>query len=210
MDIIDTALSLVTNLTSHIIELETRLASHTPLIDDESYIHRQLDDLNELHTQLQTIEKSIEELLNQSRHLGNERLSRISEQLSSRWKQINSEINQRLNFFFCDIFHFILCRKRAITQCLDTHRAFENLYQQEEHVLDNLQRRVEKLEPIPTEPKKLQQMAKNVTVNPHSYLHLFHLFDKFQDLFNDILARAQSIEHMNDVAVKFIEETKVT
>lgn len=32
---------------------------------------------------------------------------------------------------------------------------------------------------------------------------------KIQDLFNEILARAQSIEHMNDVAVKFIEETKV-
>ena len=108
------------------------------------------------------------------------------------------------------IFSSILCRKRTITQCLDTHRAFENLYQQEERVLDNLQRRVEKLEPIPTESKKLQQMAKNVTVNLHSYLHFSHLSNNFQDLFNDILARAQSIEHMNDVAVKFIEETKVT
>lgn len=105
---------------------------------------------------------------------------------------------------------FILCRKRAITQCLDTHRAFENLYQQEDRVLDNLQRRVEKVEPIPTESKKLQQMAKNVTVNLHSSLHFSHLSDNSQDLFNDILARAQSIEHMNDVAVKFIEETKVT
>jgi hypothetical protein len=96
LEIVDTALSLVTDLTSHIIELETRLASHTPLIDDESYIHRQLIDLNELDNHLQTIEKSIKELLTQSRQLGNERLIRISEQLASRWKQINSEINQRL------------------------------------------------------------------------------------------------------------------
>lgn len=95
MDIADTALSLVTDLTSHIIELETRLASHTPLIDDEAYIHRQLDDLNELDNHLQTIEKSIKELLIPSKQLGSERLIRISEQLASRWKQINSEINQR-------------------------------------------------------------------------------------------------------------------
>jgi hypothetical protein len=98
LDIADTALSLVTDLTSHIIELETRLASHTPLIDDEEYIHRQLDDLNELDNHLQNIEKSIQELLNQSKQLGNEKLIRISEQLSSRWKQIHSEINQRLDF----------------------------------------------------------------------------------------------------------------
>ena len=99
MDIVDTALSLVTDLTSHIIELETRLASHTPLIDDETYIHRQLDDLNELDNHLQSIEKSIKELLIQSKQLGNERLIRISEQLSSRWKQISAEINQRFVFY---------------------------------------------------------------------------------------------------------------
>ncbi len=99
MDIVDTALSLVTDLTSHIIELETRLASHTPLIDDETYIHRQLDDLNELDNHLQSIEKSIKELLIQSKQLGNERLIRISEQLASRWKQISSEINQRFVFY---------------------------------------------------------------------------------------------------------------
>lgn len=95
LEIADTALSLVTDLTSHIIELETRLASHTPLIDDETYIHRQLDDLNELDNHLQSTEKSIKELLNQSKQFGNERLIRISEQLASRWKQINTEINQR-------------------------------------------------------------------------------------------------------------------
>jgi hypothetical protein len=48
LDIVDTALSLVTVLTSLIIELETRLASHTPLIEDEENIHRQLYYLNEL------------------------------------------------------------------------------------------------------------------------------------------------------------------
>ena len=95
MDIADTTLSLVTDLTSHIIELETRLASHTPLIDDEIYIRRQLDDLNELNNQLQSIEKPTQELLNQSKQLGNERLIRISEQLATRWKHIQTEINQR-------------------------------------------------------------------------------------------------------------------
>ena len=95
LDIADTTLSLVTDLTSHIIELETRLASHTPLIDDEIYIRRQLDDLNELNNQLQSIEKPTQELLNQSKQLGNERLIRISEQLATRWKHIQTEINQR-------------------------------------------------------------------------------------------------------------------
>lgn len=95
LDISDTTLSLVTDLTSHIIELETRLASHTPLIDDEVYIRRQLDDLNELNNQLQSIEKPTQELLNQSKQLGNERLIRISEQLATRWKHIHTEINQR-------------------------------------------------------------------------------------------------------------------
>ena len=45
-------------------------------------------------------------------------------------------------------------------------------------------------------------------------LFLFFFFQKkkqqpIQDLFNEILSRVQSIEQMNDVAVKFIEETKV-
>jgi hypothetical protein len=169
LEIADTALSLVTDLTSHIIELETRLASHTPLIDDESYIHRQLIDLNELDNHLQTIEKSIKELLIQSRQLGNERLIHISEQLASRWKQINAEITQRyisiriliLKFnFFSSSFY----RKRSITQCIETHRSFQTLYQQEERVLDNLQHRMESLEPVPNDRNKLQQMGKTVTV----------------------------------------------
>jgi hypothetical protein len=95
LDIVDTALSLVTDLTSQIAELETRLASHTPLFDDETHIHRQLDDLNQLDSHSQSIEKSIKELLTQSKQIGNDRLNRTSEQLTLRWKQINSEINQR-------------------------------------------------------------------------------------------------------------------
>lgn len=113
LDIADTALSLVTDLTSHIVELETRLASQTPIIDDELYIHRQLDELNEIDQHLQSVEKSIKELLIQSQQLCNERLIRISEQLASRWQQINAEIHQRLFFrmshshiFFIFIFLF--------------------------------------------------------------------------------------------------------
>jgi hypothetical protein len=109
LDVADTALSLVTDLTSHIIELETRLASHTPLIDDETHIHRQLDDLNKLDNHLQSIEKSIKELLIQSKQLGNERLIRISEQLASRWKQISSEINQRFELIYLNFEIIIFC-----------------------------------------------------------------------------------------------------
>ncbi|CAF3599478.1 unnamed protein product [Adineta steineri] len=177
LDIVDTALSLVTDLTSHIIELETRLASYTPLFDDETHIHRQLAELNELNNRSQSLEKSIKELLTQSQQLGNEKLNRTSEQLISRWKQINSEINQR---------------KRSITQCLDTYRSFKTVYEQEEHKLDGLQRRVETLEPVSNDTNKLRFMGKTVS-----------------DLFNEILSRAQSIEHMNDIAVKFVEETKM-
>ncbi|CAF1587078.1 unnamed protein product [Rotaria magnacalcarata] len=177
LDMADTALSLVSDLTSHVTELETRLASHTPLIDDEQYIHRQLDDLNELDGPLESIEKSIKELLIHSKQLGSDRLIRISEQLAFRWQQINSEIKQR---------------KRSITQCLETRRSFQTLYQQEEHILDTIQQRIETLEPVPNDPNKLRQLGKTVL-----------------DTFNEILARAQSIEHMNDVAVKFIEETKM-
>ncbi|CAF5139739.1 unnamed protein product, partial [Rotaria magnacalcarata] len=170
LDMADTALSLVSDLTSHVTELETRLASHTPLIDDEQYIHRQLDDLNELDGPLESIEKSIKELLIHSKQLGSDRLIRISEQLAFRWQQINSEIKQR---------------KRSITQCLETRRSFQTLYQQEEHILDTIQQRIETLEPVPNDPNKLRQLGKTVL-----------------DTFNEILARAQSIEHMNDVAVK--------
>lgn len=99
----DAALTLVSDLTTQIIELETRLASHAPLMDDEEYIHRQLDDLNEIDKHLQSIEKSIKELLKHSKQLDNDRLIRISEQLASRWQQMNSEINQR--YFIRNILH---------------------------------------------------------------------------------------------------------
>jgi uncharacterized coiled-coil protein SlyX len=96
LDIADTALNLVNNLTSQIIELETRLASQPSLIDDEHFIHRQLNDLNEFNNCLSRLEKSIKELLIQSQQLSNDRLIRISEQLATRWKHITSEIQQRL------------------------------------------------------------------------------------------------------------------
>ena len=85
----------MTDLTGTILALETRLASQTPLMDDDAHSHRQLNELHEFDKQVQTAEKSIEELLQQSKRLGNERLLRLSEQLISRWKQIYSEIHQR-------------------------------------------------------------------------------------------------------------------
>lgn len=95
MDIANSALSLLNNLTNQLIEFETRLVSQTSLIDDENHIHRQLNDLNDLYNHIQILEKSIIELLNKSKQLNNEKLIHISEQLSTRWKQISSEINQR-------------------------------------------------------------------------------------------------------------------
>ena len=92
------ALNLITNLTYHIIELETRLASHTSIMNDESFIHRQFNDLNELDKYLQSIEKSIRELVIQSKQLDNEKLNHISDQLALRWQQISSEINHRFVF----------------------------------------------------------------------------------------------------------------
>ncbi len=97
LNIADATLNLLNNLTSQIIELETRLAYQTTLIDDENHIHRQLNDLNNLNNHIQILEKSITELLIQSKQLNNDRLIRISEQLAKRWKQILSEINQRFN-----------------------------------------------------------------------------------------------------------------
>jgi capsule polysaccharide export protein KpsE/RkpR len=96
LNIVDTALSLVTDLTSQIIQLETRLASHRSLmIDDNHILHHQFDDLNDIDQHLQPIEKSMQELLQQSQQLASEQLKRITEQLSTRWKRIHAEINQR-------------------------------------------------------------------------------------------------------------------
>ncbi len=97
MNIADKALNLLNNLTTQLIELETRLTSQTSLIDDENHIHRQLNELNDLNNHIQILEKSITELLILSKQLNNDRLIRISEQLAKRWKQILSEINQRFN-----------------------------------------------------------------------------------------------------------------
>jgi hypothetical protein len=149
LDIADTSLNLVNNLSSQLIELETRLASQTSFLDDENSIHRQLTDLNELNNHLLILEKSVTELLKQSKQLNNERLIRISEQLTTRWKQIISEINQR---------------KRFILQMIESHRSFKTLFEKEEHILNNIEKRMQILEPISNDPNKLRRMAKTVTV----------------------------------------------
>lgn len=102
--IIDTALNLMNTLTSKIIDLEIRLISQASHIDDEHSIHRQLNNLNELHNDIQILEKSITELLQQSKQLGDDRLIRISERLASKWKQMTSEIIQRFITYFFDLF----------------------------------------------------------------------------------------------------------
>ncbi|CAF1221360.1 unnamed protein product [Rotaria sordida] len=175
--ITETALNLLNTLTSQIIEIETRLLSQKALIDDENYFHRQLNELNELHNQAQILEKSITDLLIQSKQLGNDKLIHISEHLSSRWQQIISEIIQR---------------KRSIKRIIETNRSFKKLFEQEKRLLHHIERRMQSLETITTDRDKLQRMSKTVV-----------------DLFNDILYRAQAIEHMNDVAVKLIQEVKM-
>jgi hypothetical protein len=149
LDIADTSLNLVNNLSSQLIELETRLASQTSFLDDENSIHRQLTDLNELNNHLLILEKSVTELLKQSKQLNNERLIRISEQLTTRWKQIISEINQR---------------KRFILQMIESHQSFKTLFEKEEHILNNIEKRMQILEPISNDTNKLRRMAKTVTV----------------------------------------------
>ncbi|CAF4516685.1 unnamed protein product, partial [Rotaria magnacalcarata] len=37
-------------------------------------------------------------------------------------------------------------------------------YQQEEHILDTIQQRIETLEPVPNDPNKLRQLGKTVLV----------------------------------------------
>jgi hypothetical protein len=49
-------------------------------------------------------------------------------------------------------------------QCIETHRSFGTLYEQEERILDNLQRRMETLEPVSNDSTKLRQQGKIVTV----------------------------------------------
>jgi hypothetical protein len=146
LDISDITLNLINNLTTQLIELETRLASQPSLIDDENSIHRQLNDLNAFNNHLQIIEKSVTELLKQTK---NERLIRITEQLTIRWKQIISEINQR---------------KQLIVQILESHRLFKTLFEKEEQILNNIEKRMQILEPITNDPEKIRRMAKTVIV----------------------------------------------
>ncbi|CAF4468439.1 unnamed protein product [Rotaria socialis] len=175
--IAEAALSLLNNISPKMMEIETQLLSQSSPIDDENYFHRQLNELNELHNHLKSLEKPINELLNQSEQLNNEKLSSISEQLASRGRQTTLEIIQR---------------KRSIKQTIEAYRSFKKLFEQEERILYNIEKRMQHLEPISNDSIQLKRMSKIVT-----------------DLFNDILSRAQLIEHMNDVAIKFIQEVKM-
>jgi hypothetical protein len=61
-------------------------------------------------------------------------------------------------------------------QCLETYRSFNTVYEQETRVLDNLQRHVERLEPVSNDTNKLRQMGKNVTVNKKKHFSKFFFF----------------------------------
>lgn len=91
----DSTLNLVNDLSSQIMDLEIRLASQNPLINDEHQILQQLEELKILENNLHNIDKSTEELLRQSQQMTNERVIRISNQLVSRWRTIQKEIHQR-------------------------------------------------------------------------------------------------------------------
>jgi len=79
---------------------------------------------------------------------------------------------------------FYIYRKRSIVKIIESHRAFKTLFEQEESIINNFEKRLQNLQLLSNDIDKLH-------------------------LFNELLSRAQSIEHMNDVAVKFIEEIKV-
>ncbi len=173
LNIADKALNLLNNLTTQLIELETRLTSQTSLIDDENHIHRQLNELNDLNNHIQILEKSITELLILSKQLNNDRLIRISEQLATRWKQIMTEITQRLiNSFFKIKFIWIFYRKRSITQIIESYRLFKTLFEQEERILNHFEKRLQTLEPLSTKIDKLRRMTKTVTVRKRKSLRI--------------------------------------
>lgn len=100
-------------------------------------------------------------------------------------------------------------RKRLISQIIESHRSFKTLFDQEERILHYLEKRFQTLEPLSSHPDKLRSTTKHVTVS--LLFHSFALITSrtFQDLFHELLARAQPIEHINNVAVKLIEQIKV-
>jgi hypothetical protein len=171
LDIADAALNLVNHLTCQVIEFETRLASHRSLTDEENDMRFQFDDLLQLHTHLESLEKSIGELLKQSQQLANDRLIRISEQLAFRSKQITLEINQRYERSVrrLGIVGELFSRKRSISQMMESNRSFQTLFDQEERLLNQLERRMQGLEPLSNDKDQLRRMTKTVTVsNPSS------------------------------------------
>lgn len=101
LQLVDRALNLLNHLTNEIIQLETHLLSQTLLLDDENSLHRQFNDL--LH-RTQLFEKPLTELLNLTKLLNNDRLTHITEQLTTRWKYLSTEINQRLDVCLIDLY----------------------------------------------------------------------------------------------------------
>ena len=91
---------------------------------------------------------------------------------------------------------------------IESHRSFKTLFEQEERLLQQFEKRFHTLEPLSTNIEKLRGTTQLVIVCSFPSF-IFSREFSFQDLFHDLLSRAQSIEHLNDVAVKFIGEVKV-
>ncbi|CAF5107318.1 unnamed protein product, partial [Rotaria magnacalcarata] len=146
-----------------------------------------IDDENYFHRQL----NELNELHN---HLKN--LEKSINELLKQSEQLNNEklssISEQLASRGKQTTLEIIQRKRSIKQMIEAYRSFKKLFEQEERTLYNIEKRMQHLEPISNDAIQLKRMSKIVT-----------------DLFNDILFRAQLIEHMNDVAIKFIQEVKM-
>ena len=55
-------------------------------------------------------------------------------------------------------------RKRSISQMMESHRSFQSLFDQEERLLNQLERRMQGLEPVSHDKDQLRRMTKTVTV----------------------------------------------
>jgi len=149
LNLAERAIHLLNNLTSELIEFETRLCSQTNLLDDENHIHRQLTDIDYLFNRIPILEKSISELLELSRQFDNQRLVHTSEQLANRWQFIRKEIS---------------LRQRTLGQICDSYRVFRNLFEQEQTIFNRFERRVRSLEPLSIDIERLRRNTKVVTV----------------------------------------------
>ena len=59
-----------------------------------------------------------------------------------------------------------------MNKSIETYRSFETIYEQEEHILDSLQQRIQTLEPVSNDTAKLQRMGKTVTVKTYIYIYI--------------------------------------